>query len=522
MIIRAPIRTVTEVIALSESEDLERSKDVRIVETFANIFSDIETLRKQFKDILIGCLETNEKIKTSQAAKKLVQCLKKWRTLVEPDFDFSELRAKHPHSVVERLSSVEAKELYAGVVSFLPIALDNVKLAYIYLDRVYKQTTTQIGLGFSDQWSTRSSATSLSRALASTRPNTAVTNTMIDDNNNENGEPIPSQIDPKSRPHTAHSSFKLDIPKSASNPARSNSLATNDLARLDTPGVRSPSAGSVSRRSSGKPKSRVSSSQSIRPQTSSSADWIDIENIDEGLAHGDAEVNPRYSKSSSRNSMRRSLPLSRTPLSTLRQRMRANPREVSAIQEKLKQMRAQSASSVTPGRIRVLSGSWENESKNSYNVPIGSPIANGSAKLDPATSQLSTPIGKSHANSSNANPKFILDVYESSKGKPDISPFPVSGTKKELVESPRKGSTTKRPPASLSARMSQLMARDNKVGSRGSRVESWRAESERSFVASLNKFSSDGKDRETASSSISQSQKLTIPQSKGTDRLWQP
>ena len=362
-IIPAPIKTVTEVLALLEGEDLERSKDVRIVEAFASIFSDIDALRKQFKHILIGCLETNEKIKTSQAAKKLVQCLKKWRTMMDPDFDFSELRAKYPHSVVERLSSVEARELYAGVVSFLPIALDNVRIAFIYLQRVFKQTTAQIPFGFSDQWSSRSSATSLSRALASTRPNSAFINTIRDENNNEE-----CQIEGKSRPQTAHSSLKLDIPKTASNATRSNSLATNDLARLDTPAVRSPSAASaLSRRSSGHPKSRVSSSHNNRPKTSSSADWIDIENVDEGLTHGDVEVNPRYSKSSRNSATRRSAPLSRTPLSTIRQRLKANPREVSAIQEKLRQMRSQSATS-TPGRIQALDGSSQNgkSSENGY------------------------------------------------------------------------------------------------------------------------------------------------------------
>ena len=158
-----------------------------------------------------------------------------------------------------------------------------------------------------------------------------------------------------------------------------------------------------------------------------------------------------------------------------------------------------------------------------YKVPTATPIANGSARLDPISSQASYNLGRHSKNDASPTSKFTIEVYESSKGKPDISPFPVSGTKKEIVESPRKTSATKRRQASSSARMSQLLGRENRIDSRASEFgQSWRGESEKSFVASLNKFSSNGKDRDVASSSINQSAKLTIPHTRGTDRLWQP
>ncbi|XP_053551471.1 sperm acrosome-associated protein 9 [Bombina bombina] len=49
--------------------------------------------------------------------------------LLSPTNDLSLLRAKYPHDVVNHLSCVEAKNYYGGIVSVLPLALDNIQEA---------------------------------------------------------------------------------------------------------------------------------------------------------------------------------------------------------------------------------------------------------------------------------------------------------------------------------------------------------------------------------------------------------
>ncbi|XP_075041419.1 sperm acrosome-associated protein 9-like isoform X2 [Mixophyes fleayi] len=57
-------------------------------------------------------------------------------TLLGPTNKLSALRAKYPHDVVNHLSCDEAKNFYGGVVSLLPIALDNIREALYRMERI--------------------------------------------------------------------------------------------------------------------------------------------------------------------------------------------------------------------------------------------------------------------------------------------------------------------------------------------------------------------------------------------------
>lgn len=56
-------------------------------------------------------------------------------TLLSPTNELSGLRAKYPHDVVNHLSCDEARNFYGGVVSLIPIVLDNIREAVARIEK---------------------------------------------------------------------------------------------------------------------------------------------------------------------------------------------------------------------------------------------------------------------------------------------------------------------------------------------------------------------------------------------------
>ncbi|XP_044124472.1 sperm acrosome-associated protein 9 [Bufo gargarizans] len=60
-------------------------------------------------------------------------------TLLSPTNDLSGLRAKYPHDAINHLSCDEARNFYGGVVSLIPIVLDNIREAVARMEKVQPQ-----------------------------------------------------------------------------------------------------------------------------------------------------------------------------------------------------------------------------------------------------------------------------------------------------------------------------------------------------------------------------------------------
>ncbi|KAM8934294.1 sperm acrosome-associated protein 9 [Pelodytes ibericus] len=61
--------------------------------------------------------------------------------LLNPSNDLSGLRAKYPHDAVNHLSCDEAKNFYGGVVSVIPLALDNIREAIARMEKPQSRST---------------------------------------------------------------------------------------------------------------------------------------------------------------------------------------------------------------------------------------------------------------------------------------------------------------------------------------------------------------------------------------------
>ncbi|NWX17358.1 SACA9 protein, partial [Aegotheles bennettii] len=90
------------------------STDRRILNMFINICNDLSMLCHKLETVHPGNNTTNS-------------ILERCKLLLSHSNDLSAIRAKYPHDTVNHLSCEEAKNLYGGVVSLIPIVLDCIK-----------------------------------------------------------------------------------------------------------------------------------------------------------------------------------------------------------------------------------------------------------------------------------------------------------------------------------------------------------------------------------------------------------
>lgn len=115
-----PVRTLAQVRNYLDNH-CNNSTDQRILTLFLDVCADLAEF----------CIQLESIQKDTQSAKGIIELT---ITLLNPTNDLSGLRAKYPHDVLNHLSCDEARNFYGGVVSIVPIILDNIHEAVLRLE----------------------------------------------------------------------------------------------------------------------------------------------------------------------------------------------------------------------------------------------------------------------------------------------------------------------------------------------------------------------------------------------------
>ncbi|CAH2316094.1 Hypothetical predicted protein [Pelobates cultripes] len=113
------------------------STDRRILTLFLSICSEIQEF----------CIQLNELQFETRGIKTN---LEENFNLLNPANDLSGLKAKYPHDVINHLSCDEAKNFYGGIVSLLPIVMDNIQEAIAKMEKLHSLALHQRGNESSD------------------------------------------------------------------------------------------------------------------------------------------------------------------------------------------------------------------------------------------------------------------------------------------------------------------------------------------------------------------------------------
>ncbi|XP_075265368.1 uncharacterized protein LOC142357702, partial [Convolutriloba macropyga] len=314
--------------------------------------------------------------------------------------------------------------------------------------------------------SSRTNASALSKSVVSTRPPTGL----------QNGDFVQYEVkvedEKSSRPISKVSGSRKS---SAKGSQKSVTVSRKSSASSRGSFVRSKTASSIrsNLRSSiaSHETAGESGEKSIRPKSTPGSRIGDLENVEiideDGITHGQADVKtPKQSRGVSRkSSARRSAPIARTPLSTIRQKLMSNPSDISAIQEKLRSLYCTSANSIsipdygvkvvakTPPRTVITDRSGANSARSQRLTPIRPP-QNSASRLEKSSHQSQE-----------------LDILRRSESATKLSgvnsrtselSIPVLGTKKELTDfTPRSDrKSNKRTTAASSRQLSNLLGYD--------------------------------------------------------------
>ncbi|XP_030853603.1 sperm acrosome-associated protein 9 [Strongylocentrotus purpuratus] len=131
--------TFINALANTRTDAYEKTKPVRSINHVKELFerSRNATDRRAMKQWLdlVGEL-TNIVMRISNVNPDVIkegpanQAMARGRTLLNPSNEFSSLRAGYPHQEVNHLSCSEARVLYGGCVSIVPLVLDNLLKVY--------------------------------------------------------------------------------------------------------------------------------------------------------------------------------------------------------------------------------------------------------------------------------------------------------------------------------------------------------------------------------------------------------
>ncbi|XP_053328391.1 sperm acrosome-associated protein 9 isoform X2 [Spea bombifrons] len=116
-----PVRNLEQVRSYLDNY-CNNSTDRRILSMFLSVCADLTDFSVNLAELQSG----------TKAARDI---LEENMNLLNPDNDISGLRAKYPHDVVNHLSCDEAKNFYGGVVSLIPILLDNLREAISRMEK---------------------------------------------------------------------------------------------------------------------------------------------------------------------------------------------------------------------------------------------------------------------------------------------------------------------------------------------------------------------------------------------------
>ncbi|XP_040180364.1 sperm acrosome-associated protein 9 isoform X2 [Rana temporaria] len=116
-----PVRTLAQVRNYLDNH-CNNSTDQRILTLFLDVCADLAEF----------CIQLEFMQRDTQSAKGIIE---QTIALLNPTNDLSGLRVKYPHDVLNHLSCDEARNFYGGVVSIVPIILDNIREAVLRLEK---------------------------------------------------------------------------------------------------------------------------------------------------------------------------------------------------------------------------------------------------------------------------------------------------------------------------------------------------------------------------------------------------
>ncbi|XP_038063773.1 uncharacterized protein LOC119734358 [Patiria miniata] len=107
-----PVRTITQIKQMYERS--KNATDRRALRQWLDLLNDLGNI-----------LRSTENVAGSGAKEGSIgRALDRWKVLLSPNHDLSDLRAKYPHQEVNHLSCAEARVLFGGVVSLVPLIFD--------------------------------------------------------------------------------------------------------------------------------------------------------------------------------------------------------------------------------------------------------------------------------------------------------------------------------------------------------------------------------------------------------------
>ncbi|XP_071490178.1 sperm acrosome-associated protein 9-like [Diadema antillarum] len=151
-----PLRSINQVKELFERS--RNATDRRAMKQWLDLVGELTNVVMRISNINPDILKENP------ASQALDRC----RTLLNPSNEFSALRAGYPHQEVNHLSCSEARVLYGGCVSIVPLVFDNLLKIYA----IYRESMSELN----ETWPTQSQRP---RSVQSARHQRSNTETQV-------------------------------------------------------------------------------------------------------------------------------------------------------------------------------------------------------------------------------------------------------------------------------------------------------------------------------------------------------
>jgi len=128
----SPVKTISEVVHFSDYMQ-NRLVDQRICGLFTELCKDLDDYRKILRPLCVNRIKNDPKLKFNFTL---------WKKVMDPQQDISRVESEHARPHVLRLSSLESRKLFKGVVSVLPIAINCARsvLKVILRHKLYLKT----------------------------------------------------------------------------------------------------------------------------------------------------------------------------------------------------------------------------------------------------------------------------------------------------------------------------------------------------------------------------------------------
>jgi len=128
----SPVKTINEVVHFS---DFMRNRlvDQRICGLFTELCKDLDDYRKILRPLCVNRVKNDPKLRFD---------LTLWKKVMDPQQDITRVESEHAKPHVLRLSSLECRKLFRGIVSVLPVAINCARnvLKIILKHKLYLKT----------------------------------------------------------------------------------------------------------------------------------------------------------------------------------------------------------------------------------------------------------------------------------------------------------------------------------------------------------------------------------------------